>query len=281
MAQGSAVRGSMSGFRVACIQVNAGDDWRRNLSRVLGLSAQAVRSGSSWIALPETFCWRGSRRDLESVAKQASPETVRVFRDFSRRHRVSVLLGSVLEPTETKGKYFNTSLVLDPAGRIVARYRKIHLFDIAVGPGLRTRESRSIRPGRRVVTFAMGESRAGLSICYDLRFPELFRKMSRRGARIFFVPSNFTYETGKAHWEILLRARAVENQAYVIAPGQSGRNPDNGILSYGNSMIVDPWGRILGRAGVRGEGVISAILDLGICRRLDRTFPVLRHRRLA
>jgi predicted amidohydrolase len=185
----------------------------------------------------------------------------------------------MLERTAEAGRFFNTSLLFDVRGEVVATYRKIHLFDVDLGPGpLTYRESETLLPGEQTVVAPLFDTRVGLSICYDLRFPELYRALSADGAEILFVPAAFTMQTGRDHWELLLRARAVENLAYVLAAGQVGEHPP-GKSCYGRSMIVDPWGTVLAQAADE-EGFVGATLDLERLRRIRRNLPALGHRRL-
>jgi predicted amidohydrolase len=173
-------------------------------------------------------------------------------------------------------RFYNTSIALSPEGEIVARYRKLHLFDVEVD-GKVYEESATVERGGDVVVANLGRAAVGLSICYDLRFPELYRRLAHRGARLVTVPAAFTAETGKDHWEVLLRARAIENQVFVLAAAQCGSHPPANAC-YGNAMVVDPWGVVLARAGYR-EGVVVADLDFGEQERVRRTLPALQHRR--
>jgi predicted amidohydrolase len=173
---------------------------------------------------------------------------------------------------------FNTSCLFDPRGAIVARYRKVHLFDVDLPGRVAVQESATRAPGAETVTASTELGTLGLSICYDLRFPELYRRLSRAGAEVLLVPSAFTFPTGAAHWEVLLRARAVENQCYVVAADQAGTSPQ-GFADWGDSMLIDPWGRVLARAG-DGEAVVSAEIDLDYLARVRRELPALAHARL-
>lgn len=265
-------------LKVACVQLNAGEDYQRNLDRLAPLIQIALKKRCRLIALPEVFVWRGRSQDLWSVAHRISAQVLRHFQHLARLCKAYFLLGSLLFPASNR-KVKNVSILLDPDGAVCARYEKIHLFDTALGE-VETRESRHVTHGKKLVTGHVEGVKAGLSICYDLRFPELYRKLTFRGARILFVPSNFTAHTGKAHWEHLLRARAIENQAFVIAPGQCGIHPYTGIKSYGHSMIVDPWGVVLAEGDDCSEMTIDAKLDFEAQNALRRSFPVLRHARL-
>lgn len=267
-------------FRVACLQISAGSDWRRNLDLVRKLVRQALRRGAELIALPETFYYRGSARCLKYLAREVTPSILREFKKLAADHHIAFLLGSMYEQSQRRNKYFNTSVLISERGKIAARYRKIHLFDISLKDKAVFRESRHIAPGSHAASGKIWGIPAGLTICYDLRFPELFRALSRCGSQIIFVPSNFTYATGKVHWEVLLRARAIENQVFIVAPAQTGRNPETGIRSFGTSLVIDPWGTVLARSGRGRQGIIMASLDFHSLDRLRRSFPVLKHRRL-
>ncbi len=270
----------MKKFRLALIQVNAGRDWKKNLARIDRLCREALSRPTDLIALPETFASRDRPSRLAWHAGEVTPQIIQHFQAWACRSQTAFLLGSVVEPSASDRRFYNTSILIDERGKVAARYRKIHLFDIGLKGRVVTSESRHIRPGRRIVIAKVKGVPLGLSICYDLRFPELYRQQARQGARILLVPANFTYETGKAHWETLLRARAIENQAFVAAPGQSGTHPVTGIRSWGHSMVIDPWGKVLKKAGARGEKVLRLELDLASQERLRRDFPVLKHRRL-
>ena len=192
-----------------------------------------------------------------------------------------ILAGSVHE-ADDEGRVFNTSCLLDRQGELVARYRKIHLFDVELEGQPPIRESDLFSPGGELVTHETDLGRVGLSICYDVRFPELYRGLMSLGAEVLFVPAAFTAVTGEAHWEVLLRARAIENQCFVVAPAQWGPwgPPEDGRRCYGNSMIVDPWGRVLERAPEEGDGIWVADLDMAELRRVRTVLPALGHRRL-
>lgn len=204
-----------------------------------------------------------------------------MIHDFQRQARqtdCAFLLGSLIEASRRHPrKFYNTSVLISETGKVAGRYRKIHLFESDL-PDLRSRESKHIAPGRKVVFGTICGIRTGLTICYDLRFPELFRKLVFKGCRIFFVPSNFTDQTGKKHWEVLLRARAIENLSFVVAPAQVGLNPATGIRSFGTSLILNPWGEVLAQGSRQREGVIAADLDLEFQRQLREKFPSLKHR---
>lgn len=266
-------------FRAACIQNSAGADPERNWKNVQKLIHEALRCRPHVIALPENFYWRGPKEEIKKAAGYTHTILQKV-RALARARRTAFLLGSIIEASAKSRKFYNTSILIGPDGRIAARYRKIHLFDVKLPQGPSIRESDTSLYGTRVVTAPLSGLRAGLAICYDVRFPELFRRHAAAGSRLIFLPANFTRTTGKAHWELLIRARAVENQVFMIAPAQTGKHPVTGVYSYGHSLIVDPWGNVLAEAGGGRPQVIWADLNLADQDRLRREFPVLSHRRL-
>ena len=263
-------------LKVAVVQVNAGDNIECNLKRIGRLVRRAPMC--DLIALPEVFALRGTDEDYRVHAQSLHGEIVKCLGNIARRRRAWILAGSIIE--KERGKVYNTCLLLNRVGRIVAKYRKIHLFEAYLDNGQTVRESAIYSAGNRPVMTNIEGWSCGLAICYDLRFPELVRHYAAKGAHLFFVPANFTQKTGKDHWEILLRARAIENQAFVVAPGQCGANPKTGIASYGHSMIVGPWGEILARSG-NAETVLTVTLDPDELRRTRRRIPVLAHRRMS
>lgn len=262
---------------VAVVQMASGPDKRENTVRAVELVGQAADTGASVIALPETFDYRGDRLDLNNIAEPLPGSALHPLLAVARKRKVWILAGSIHESDPAGGMPFNTSVLIDPQGRMAAKYRKIHLFDIAIGDRSVT-ESAKYQRGREVVYADVAGMRAGLTICYDMRFPEQYRLLADAGADVVFIPSSFTAPTGEAHWEVLLRARAIENQCFVVAPGQAGMGA-GGIATYGNSMIVDPWGRILARAGSEAETIISAVLDFDEMAGIRRRLPALDNRK--
>jgi predicted amidohydrolase len=265
-------------LRAACIQMGASADCDSNLLRATALAGRAIRQKARFLAFPENFLWRGPARDLKRAAA-CVPQAVRHFQNLARQTRTAILLGSVLEPSAVKGKFYNTSLLLSESGKITAKYRKIHLFDVGL-KRVRVDESRYIAAGKQPVVGKVLNVPLGLTICYDLRFPELFRAEVFRGAKIIAVPANFTEYTGLAHWEVLLRARAIENQVFIAAPGQVGVHPESKIRSFGTSLILDPWGNVLARGSRAKEEVVLGDLDFSFQNHLRSSFPVLKHTRI-
>ena len=262
-------------LRLAIVQFSAGPDPERNLGRLEELWPEADKQ--DLVALPENFLVRGGLEDYHRAAESIpGPLTARLAR-LAVRTRSWVLAGSLVE--RTGDRIYNTTVLFDPRGEIRATYRKIHLFEATLDDGTVIREQDWYRPGVEPVLTSVGEWRAGLSICYDLRFPELFRLYSARGADLFFVPANFTQRTGRDHWEVLLRARAIENQCFVVAPAQCGVNERTGVASYGHSLVAGPWGELLGAAGEAQE-VLYAELDPALLERTRSRVAVLQHRRI-
>ena len=269
----------MSRVVAAVVQMTSTADVERNLAAAEALVALAAGRGARFVGLPENFAFLRSEGEPVPEPQDLDGPWVRRMAEAARRHGVTLLLGSIPERIAGAARVHNTSILLGPDGRVLAAYRKIHLFDIDL-PGLQhLKESRGVAPGDTVVVAGAGFAPVGLSICYDLRFPELYRELSRRGARILAVPSAFTERTGKDHWEVLLRARAIENLAYVFAPAQVGAH-GQGRASHGHAMIVDPWGVILAQVP-GGEGIAVAEMDLARLEQIRRELPALTHARLA
>jgi predicted amidohydrolase len=265
--------------RVGVIQLTSTDDVARNLATARELVADAAARGARLVLLPENFAYLRREGEPISVAQDLDGEIVKALREWARELGVWLHGGSLPE-RRGDARVHNTSVVVDPQGEVRAVYRKIHLFDVdlrAAGGG-RFCESERVAPGEDVVLVETPFGGLGLSVCYDIRFPELFRRLSERGARFLAVPAAFAPETGKDHWEVLLRARAIENQAFVFAPAQCGRHSPT-RASYGRSLIVDPWGLILAQAGDRPCAIV-ADCNLDEQDRLRADLPALSHRRL-
>jgi len=267
-------------IRVGVIQLCSSDDLAANLGAAREWVNEAARSGARLIALPENFAFL--RREGEAIpcAQGLDGEIVSFVRELAAKHGVWILGGTFPEAIPGDSRVHNTSVLASPDGEIAAVYRKIHLFDVDLrsSGGGSFRESRTIAPGEEVVVADTPLFKIGLSVCYDLRFPELYRDLVARGARFLAVPSAFTPETGKDHWKVLLRARAIENQAFVVAPAQCGRHSEN-RSSHGRSMIVDPWGVVLAQAGDR-PGTVLADCSLEVQDEIRAALPCLGHRRL-
>ncbi|MBN1857268.1 MAG: carbon-nitrogen hydrolase family protein [Dehalococcoidia bacterium] len=263
---------------VAIAQTESGSDKQRNIQRAVALVNQACDEGATLVALPETFDYRGEASRIPSVAEPLPGSALEPLISLAEERRVWILAGSVHETNGTTMMPYNTSVLIDPDGTIAAVYRKIHLFNITIGDKS-VAESNRYTPGADIVTSEAAGMKVGLTICYDVRFPELYRQIADVGADLIFIPASFTAATGEAHWETLVRARAIENQCFVMAPGQAGIGGGE-IPTYGNSMIVDPWGRVLARAPQSGECVVSAQLDLAELEEIRRRLPALHNRML-
>jgi deaminated glutathione amidase len=265
-------------LRVACVQINSSTSKAENLERMEPLVARAAATGADLVLLPEKWNGLGSHEVLLDVAEALDGgETVDAMSGWARTHGITLVGGSIAERREGREKLSNTCVVFDPQGEIAAVYRKIHMFDVEVG-GVVYRESESEEPGDGPLGCDVEGWGLGLTVCYDLRFPELYRILAVEGAELVTVPAAFTLYTGKDHWELLLRARAVENQCYVAAANQWG--VVEGKASFGRSSIVDPWGVVLAQAPDE-DGVISAELDREHMERIRRTLPSLANRQPA
>jgi predicted amidohydrolase len=261
-------------LRAAAIQLNSTGDKARNLDAAERLVRAAAADGAELVALPEKWSLLAGGEQLLAGAEPLDGPTLTAARGWARELGIHLLAGSVSERTE--GKAFNTSVLIGPDGADLAVYRKIHMFDVEAG-GVVYRESEHEQPGEEIVTAPFGPLTAGLTVCYDLRFPELYRILALRGAQLIAVPSAFTFATGRDHWEVLLRARAIENQVFVLAPNQVGEAPPH-FSSFGHSTIVDPWGEVLATAPDE-ECTVAADLDLAAQERVRESLPSLANRR--
>jgi predicted amidohydrolase len=265
-------------FTAACIQNSATPDVEADIAICLRLIDRAAGAGARLIALPEYCVGLNTRSGLlhPCAFVEADHPALPAFAQAARRHSAWLLVGSI-GVKEQDGRVRNRSLMLDPLGRIVARYDKLHLFDVDLGDGQVYRESATIAPGNQAVLSPCIGGLIGLSVCYDLRFPELYRTYAQAGAEMLAIPAAFTRKTGEAHWHVLNRARAIENGSYVIAPCQYGTLA-GGAQCYGHSLIVDPWGRVLADGG-DDEGVVVAEIDLAEVDDMRRRIPSLKHDR--
>ena len=262
-------------MNVGLVQLCCGRDQEKNLNRAFEIAADLVQRGAEWIVFPENTPFLGKDREKLAVAEQLDGTIVDRFSTFAADHDVALTLGSFAE-IATDTHTFNTSVSFDRNGTVAAVYRKIHLFDATIDEGKSYRESDSINPGSDLVCVDIGPFTVGMSVCYDLRFPEMYRELVARGATVLIVPSAFTLETGRDHWHALLRARAIENQCYVVAPNQWGTHFEN-RASFGQSAVYDPWGRLIACAS-DGEGGILASLDPGLVSATRQRIPCLEHR---
>jgi predicted amidohydrolase len=266
---------------VACIQMASSPNIGANLLEAERLIEEAVSQHARLVVLPENFALMGkSEHDKVGVREKPDGGAIQTFlAEQAARHGIWLVGGTIPLVADADDKVRAACLVYDDQGRQVARYDKIHLFDVAlVDSGEQYTESDTIEPGNEVVVIDSPFGRMGISVCYDLRFPELYRQQLDKGVEILVVPSAFTAITGRAHWEVLVRARAIENLCYVVAPDQGGYHL-NGRETYGHSMIVDPWGTVLNSLS-RGPGVVCADIELGRLQSARRNFPSISHRRL-
>jgi len=278
-------------MRISAIQMNPGAEKQQNIAQARELIQGALTDGRPRIiALPEMWsCLGGDQatkfREAEALPPPGSNETggaaYEFLREVARTNGIHVHGGSIAE--RAGDRLYNTTLVFDPEGREIGRYRKIHLFDIVTPDGQGYRESAVFKGGGEIATFQAHDTTFGLAICYDIRFPELFLALRRAGAEVIFVPAAFTLQTGRDHWEVLLRARAIETQSWIVAPACWGQHRDaSGAArqSYGHSLICDPWGLVTARAS-DGIGWVTARADRNLTERVRRDMPVLAHRKLA
>ncbi|QQZ30420.1 carbon-nitrogen hydrolase family protein [Thiothrix subterranea] len=264
---------------IAALQMAAGPNVPANLLEAGRLIKEAAARGAGMVVLPETFAMMGvADADKVKVAETFGEGPIQAFlSQQARKYGVWIIAGTIPIRSDDPARSYAASLMYDAKGKVVARYDKIHLFDVMLSENQEVyTESDTTMPGKTPVVVDTPFGKVGMSVCYDLRFPELYRRLSEQGAQILVVPAAFTELTGKAHWEVLLRARAIENLCYVVAPGQGGYHV-SGRTTYGHSMIVDYWGRVRG-VREKGAGVVLADIDLDALQQTRKTFPVLSHR---
>ncbi len=267
-------------LKCAVVQLSSQDVIADNLAKAGALVARAASMGAEVVVLPENFAFMATDADKRAHAEpMPGPGPIAQFlSNAAREHRVFLLGGGSPEKSDDAARPYNTSALFGPDGELVAKYRKVHLFDVDVPNGKSYRESEATRAGAEPVVVDVKGTKIGLSVCYDVRFPELYRALAAEGARILTVPAAFTLQTGKDHWAVLLRARAIENQCFVLAAAQWGTHPQ-GRATYGKSMIVDPWGDVIAQAG-EGPGVAMAELDFDYQDRVRAAIPCGKHRRI-
>ncbi len=265
-------------MRVSVVQTNSQENRDENVCRAIKLIDRAAEQGAQLVVLPEYVTFLGRSELVWENAEDLDGPSSQAFAAAARRHGIWLLAGSLYERTAIVGMCHNTSQLFDPEGRVSALYRKIHLFDVDIATGS-YRESEQIIAGNEPVLAQVGNLPLGITICYDLRFPELYRLLALAGAKVLTVSAAFTTHTGKDHWEVLLRARAIENQCYVLASSQTGTHPPDRSC-YGHSMIIDPWGMLIAQVS-DGEGVATADLDLAKLDQLRTDLPSLANRRPA
>ena len=280
-------------MRVSVIQMEPGTDKAANIAQARGLIEAAMESDKpDLVTLPEVWSCLGGNRAAKMEAAEELPAkgsnapggpAYEFLREMARTHRIHVHGGSIGEKVPGGDKLFNTTVVFNPDGEEIARYRKIHMFDIVTPDGKGYRESALYGSGDEIVTFEADGIKLGCAICYDVRFPELFLELRRRGAEVIFLPSAFTLQTGKDHWDTLIKARAIETQCYVAAAATHGKHLDAAgepRFTYGHSLIADPWGHVVAKVS-DGPGYATARIDPKMLKRVRRDMPVLEHRKLA
>lgn len=272
---------SAGSLTVAALQLSSQDSVADNLRELDRVAADAARAGAELLVLPENFAYMGAearKRALAEPLGEGSATIQAAVRSIAQRERVTIVAGGFPEKSADPDRPYNTSFVVSPGGELVASYRKIHLFDVDLGAHGTLSESASTSGGADVVVVPVGGFQVGLSICYDVRFPELYRALVARGAEVITVPAAFTSYTGKDHWHVLLRARAIEAQCYVVAAAQWGRHPE-GRTTFGHALIADPWGTVIAEASDR-VGFACARLERSFLEEVRERVPSLRHRRL-
>ncbi len=268
----------MSRYLAAAIQMTSGIQKSANLETASRLVELAARRGATLVVLPELFNCLGDLQEISDQAESIPGRTSELLSQLAAEHKLTLVGGSMAEESIETNRAYNTSLVFGPDGSLLSRYRKIHLFEIDLPGDVSLRETDVMLAGEEVVVTDTSVGRLGHATCYDLRFPELFRRLVDADAEVFVIPSAFMLSTGRDHWEVLLRARAIENQVFVVAPNQYGLHGPN-LRSYGRSMIIDPWGIVLANTS-DGEGVVTAEIDLDRVAETRRRLPALRNRRL-
>ncbi|HEY9906000.1 MAG TPA: carbon-nitrogen hydrolase family protein [Thermosynechococcaceae cyanobacterium] len=267
----------MKSYLAAAVQMTSLPDLQKNLLQAEELIDLAVRQGAELVALPENFSFLGDEQTKQSLAETIAQESEKFLRTMAQRFQITILGGGFPVPVGN-GKVYNTALLVDASGETLARYEKVHLFDVNVPDGNTYRESGTVVAGLQMPPVHPSKElgNLGLSVCYDVRFPELYRHLSQMGAEVLFVPAAFTAYTGKDHWQVLLQARAIENTCYVIAPAQTGRHYEM-RHTHGHAMIIDPWGTVLTDAGDQ-PGVAIAAIEPTRLEQVRRQMPSLQHR---
>lgn len=271
---------AMTLVRAACVQIRAGTEIQPNIAAASALIRQAASQGAQFIATPEMTNLLDIRPGMAraKVRPEAKDESLPVFQSLAAELGVTLLIGSLAIALEEEERFANRSFLIGPDGGIIARYDKIHMFDVDVGDGQTYRESQAYRPGETAVLAAAPFAKLGLSVCYDVRFPHHYRRLAQAGAEILTIPAAFTRVTGEAHWHVLVRARAIETGCFVIAPAQGGKHED-GRETFGHSLIVSPWGEILAEAPGAEPGIILAEIDTAAVAAARGRIPSLRNDR--
>lgn len=266
----------MKRFNMALLQVDTQDDKQANLKRISEMVDEAASKNAHFICLPEMVTYIGVGDGPAQNAESIPGTTTELYCSKAKEHGIWLHGGSFYETVPGENRFYNTTVVVNPKGEIVATYRKIHLYDIEVKDGISFKESDTVKPGSDIVDFESDFGPMGLAICYDIRFPELYRLLALRGAKLIFNPAEFNLFTGKDHWEPLLRARAIENVCYMVAPGQFG--PKKTFHTYGRSLVVDPWGNVIAKASDR-ECIVMAEIDMSYVDHMRAQVPCIQNRR--
>lgn len=269
-------------MKIALIQMNSVSDKAANIAAAEKLVERAAtEERPDWICLPECFDFLGSDRAAKMAAAETLPggPAYAAMQALARKHHVYIHAGSLLEKPERGERIHNTTVVFDRGGGEIARYRKIHMFDITAPDGTKYHESAAFAPGDAVVTYPCEDMIVGCAICYDIRFPDLFQALAEKGAEMIALPAAFTMQTGKDHWEVLCRARAIETQAYLCAPAQTGTHIVKNEIrhTYGHSLVVDPWGHVIAKAS-DGVGIVAARIDRALVKKVRAQIPVAQHK---
>lgn len=262
-------------YQVGVVQMDTRGDYDANMEAACRFIDEAAGKGAKLVAFPEVFNYIGTEpRDPEEIP---GGPTITLMAKKAREHGIWIHCGSISEVNPDGDRKFNTTALLDPQGEVVAKYRKLHAFDITLKDGTQTRESDKMKPGSDIVMVDTELGRLGFSICYDIRFPEMYRYMAINGCQVIFTPANFQMQTGKDHWEIILRTRAVENTCYIVSPAQIGIKRGRS-MSFGSSLVADPWGTVIAKAK-ETAGVVMAEIDLDYLDRIRADLPCLKNRR--
>lgn len=266
----------MRKYPIGVIQLDSQNDKGKNLRQICAFIDEAAARGAKLVALPEVMNCIGDNVGEGGQAESIPGYSTEILAAKAREHGIFVHCGSLREAIPGEARSYNTTVLLNPLGEVAATYRKLHTFDVSLADGTVANESERIKPGKEIVTAETELGTLGFSICYDIRFPELYRLLAMKGAQVIFTPANFTITTGKDHWEAILRARAIENGCYIVAPAQMGKKPK--FTSFGSSLVVDPWGVVVARSAER-PGVTIAEIDLDYSDNVRAQIPSLKNRR--
>ena len=269
-------------MKIALAQMNSISDKAANIKAAAAFIEQAAKvEGADWVCLPEHFDWSGGSFEDKLKAAEDVPggPAYSMAQELAAKHKIWVHAGSLIERIPGERRVYNTTVVFDRSGKEVCRYRKIHLFDVTAPDGAKYHESQTVKPGREIVTYDCEGLTVGVAICYDIRFPELFQALAARGAELIALPAAFTLQTGKDHWEVLCRARAIETETYFAACGQTGAFFSNGEkrFTYGHTLVADPWGHVVCKAS-DGTGLVTTRLDRSLIKRVRGQIPVAEHK---